>query len=160
MIMLKRVFFVCILILSGCTERISQEEIEAIQTSTVFNVNVDKLWDFLVIAITDDMGLPVTTIEKESKLLVTDFVSIPYERLAEISMTQKDMTISSLVFSQGRYKLNCLVRKVDSTKTSLKILAHIEGRYSLMDTREWYVCKTRGRIEKEIFDAIQNKLIK
>lgn len=161
---MKKLYLLGGIILLGCAPvYISQEEVDAIKKETVYPYGFDKVWSATVEALAD-MEVPIESIEKESGLITTDFIRISSKRINQIGLLFRDDKYMipgsggySFSMRGGRYKLNVFEYLIDSLATKVKVTVHIEVYYKGLD---WTPLKSRGEIEREIFEAIQQNLEK
>lgn len=161
---MKRVFLIVAIFIFGCValqEDIPEQEIDSIIKETVFQHSFDKVWSTIIEVLSDE-SIPIASIEKVSGLVTSDFMSITVGRVSQIAMMKKDggyRQVNTFFITNARYKLNVFVSSLDSTRTKVKITPHIEGFFKFGDLGGgWQVAVSRGRLEKEIFNAIMQKL--
>ncbi len=122
------------------------------KTHTV-NYDYDSVWTKLLYVL-NNQELPITTIEKESGIIVTDFVVFS----PRSSFGQSVIETGFLeTVRDGRYKLNLLVINRGSNSTSIRINTHIEkfSMYALgRNMPVWSHQQSNGFIERSLFDEI------
>lgn len=118
------------------------------QKEHFYDADFNTTWR-VVIDVLNDRSLPITTIEKESGIIVTDFVIISPS--APLILVQPPE-----IARQGRYKLNISVVSA-SEKTKVRINAHFERLSTgfLENFPTWKPQNSTGVLEAELFEAIQ-----
>lgn len=122
----------------------------------VFEYDLDTVWTKLIFVL-NEQELPITTIEKESGIIVTDFVLFD----AKSSFGKSVLQIGTLEFvKEGRYRLNILATKRGKASTSVRINAHIEkfSQELMENTYSWKPQLSNGYIEKQIFTELNTAL--
>ena len=144
------------LMIIGCsTTKITQPRI--IDTK-IFPSSYDEVWQSLVSSLAL-MSLPIASIEKDSGLITTNFVIFASGILADNEIKRISVRPSIMLgtWSQGRYILSVFVEKLDTNSTKVRITSHIEA-YENNVSYSWYVCHSKGVIERQIFNSIESKL--
>lgn len=111
-----------------------------------------------VLDVINEKELPITTIEKESGIVVTDFVIIPFT----FASSRPDLFPAQPLemIQQGRYKLNISVRSA-SVSTKVRINAHFEKFSHIAFIEQfpsWKIQASTGILEKELFNAIESSI--
>ena len=142
--------FICLIsaliLLSGC---VTAPVRPTIKDTEIFQADFDRVWKSTIATIAD-MALPVESIEKESGLVTTKFVSFSFRELHRIAQTP---SIGLGVWSTGRYTLSIFMVSISETATKVKIKAHVEA-FERNVTKSWHVCYSKGILESQIFDSI------
>jgi len=142
-------------LLAGCAP--PQMVKPTIQDTVVIQAPFDKVWGAIVSTLAE-MALPIESIEKESGLITTKFVTFASGIFAEkkIDRIAQKPPLFLASWSQGRYTLSVFVAPVGEDATKIKITAHIEAFERT--TKGWHVCYSKGVIEKQIFDSVKSKI--
>lgn len=121
----------------------------------IFEASYDDVWQALILVLNED-ELPICTIEKESGVIVTDFVRFgPYSSFAQNCLEEGLLE----TIKEGRYRLNVLVIQRGPESVSVRINAHIEKFSKLFfGWYRWHSQATNGYIEYQIFQAIEIEL--
>jgi len=142
---------------SGCVQqRSTPSTIDySYKKERIFSYPLDTVWQAIIETLTEEEE-PITTIEKESRIIVTDFVLFYEGYFPERVLPKKSLE----TIRKGRYKLNIVVRE-EKEGVLVTIRAHIE-KYSkafLEDFPTWKPVKSHGLIEKKFLDAIEKRLV-
>jgi len=129
-----------------------------IQYAVVIQDSFDRVWG-PVVATLAEMALPIESIEKESGLVSTKFVTFASGILAqkEIDRIFQRPSVFLGTWSQGRYTLSIFVTSSGENTTKIKITTHIEA-FEDNVTKSWHICYSKGVIEKQIFDSVRSKI--
>lgn len=129
-----------------------------IQDTEIIDAPFDKVWGALI-ATLSEQSLPIETIEKESGLVTTKFVTFASGFMAERAINEVAVKPSGLLYtwSNARYTVSVFVTKSGENTTRVKITSHIEA-FENNVTKSWMVCYSNGVIEKRIFDSIEAKI--
>lgn len=130
------------------------------QDTEVFNAPFDKVWGAIVATIAEQ-GAPVQSIEKDSGILTTQFVSFASgfgadKQIGAIAQRPPAGGFLS-VWNAGRYTISIFASRSDSMSTRVKLTPHIEG-YESNVTKSWHVCPSNGSLEAKLFSSIRAKL--
>ena len=101
-----------------------------------------------------DLGLPIEPVDKEGEALTTQVVTVPWEELVRIAEVP---VIPDAIWYEGRYALEIFLSAIDEESTRIKITIDIDG-YEGNVTKKWYICFSRGVLEREIVGLIESKL--
>ena len=146
---------VLVLLCLSCASRQAFIPITTEEKTRVFEHPFDEVWESLVYVLNENEQ-PISTIEKESGIIVTDFVRFdPYSTTAkECIHTQTLETVR-----ECRYKLNILVMNEGPKSTAVRVNAHIEkfSKPFLMDY-SWTSQMSNGYLERRIFDELDDRL--
>jgi hypothetical protein len=148
---------VVFLLFAGCAT-VPTGPVAPIQDSFEIDKPYDVVWKAAV-ATFAEKSLPVTSIEKDSGFITTDFVIFASGLYAEeqINATAVRPAVFLGTWNSGRYSINIYAQSIDSSKTKIKITPHIEA-FENNGTKTWYPCASKGIIEKDIYDSIMSKL--
>jgi len=143
-------------ILAGCAT--TQMVKPTIQDTDVIQAPFDKVWG-AVVATLAEMALPIESIEKESGLVTTKFVTFASGILAEkeIDRIAQRPPVLLAIWSQGRYTVSIFVTSIDENTTKIKITTHIEAFENNL-TKSWHVCYSKGVIERQILVSVRLKI--
>lgn len=141
-------------ILFSCTMP-PQEAREPIKDSEVFNSPFNKVWAGIVSTIAE-MSLPIQSIEKESGLITTQFITDksgwePVKNLAY------NPTVLLGTWTGCRYTYSIFVNTLSENQTKVKVNTHIEGFESNV-TKDWHVCQSKGILEDQFFNMLRSSL--
>jgi len=141
--------------LSGCVSaQLKDTTYYAIRDIDI-NKNYNTCWEALL-DVLSDANQPITTIEKESGIIITEFVSIDQSYLVRIAVVPYG--IFGTGYTQGRYKLNIRAKKTSSDVTNIKINAHIEGFWGIIEPYGWRPLESRGVLENDILKSLGSRL--
>lgn len=128
-----------------------------IQDTFIIDAPYEKTWR-AVASVIAERGLPIESVEKESGLLTTKFVTFArgMESDKEIKKVAVIKTSFLLIWERGRYALSIYCEPVSGSTTRVKITAHIEGFESNV-SKSWHVCYSNGNLEKRIAELVQAK---
>lgn len=142
-------------ILTGCASA-------QLRDTTYYNIkdiNIPKdyntCWQNLL-DVLSDQNEPIVTIEKESGILVSDFVNISQDSLIRYALVPYGMMGTG--YTEGRYKLNIRVKKISENVTAVKINAHIEGFWGIVQPYGWLALESRGVLEVGILQQLASKV--
>lgn len=155
---MKKLFIcLCIVFLVGCATA-PIVPYTPIQDTFTINNSYDKVWKAVINTVTEFME-PIKIIEKDSGLLITEFVSLGNRYNAAIKIKSISYPPKLLMPNWGgcRYSYTINISKIDDNNTKIKILSNING-YDEGFTKKWYVCQSRGVIEENIFNKITEYL--
>lgn len=128
--------------------------------TAVLDAPFDKVWQATVATLAEE-GMPIQTIEKESGIVTTQFVSFASGYSAEREIDQlakRPRTFLGLgTWNSGRYTLSIYVSRVDSATTRIKATPHIEG-FENNVSKSWVMCESNGALEEKMFAGIRSKL--
>lgn len=150
---MKKIYFFAVLflvILTGCatTEIVAPPPIH---DTEVVQGSFENVWRAILTALTETR-LPLKLIEKESGMIVTEFVPL---RRWEIDDVAETPFVFLATWTEGRYNLNILAEPSDENATKIKVVVHIEA---FERDEGWYVCSSKGVIEKRIFDFVKARI--
>lgn len=147
---MKRVLVILgLLMLSGCTTMpinsspAKQEE--------VFNLSFDDVWKQVVEVLSDE-NYPIESIEKDSGLITTEFISTGGDQIQRIARLEKGMFFA---WTTGSYKLNIFVVSIDDSHTRVKINPYIKAYNYILESWKQRASST-GLIERSIFRRIKD----
>lgn len=134
------------LLLTGCVRSVDY----SYERNRTFLCSFDTVWRSTMSVLTDREE-PISAIEKESGIIVTDFVLF-YE--GHFDKTVLPMGALEII-KQGRYKLNIVVQEVEG-KTLVRVRAHIEklSKAFMENYYTWKPVQSGGLIENEILEQI------
>ena len=137
------------LLLTGCVRSVDY----SYERDRTFLCPFDTVWRMTMRVLTDREE-PISAIEKESGIIVTDFVLF-YE--GHFGKTVLPMGALEIV-KQGRYKLNIVAQEVGG-KTLVSVRAHIEklSKVFMEDYYTWKPVRSGGLIENEILEQIATR---
>ena len=121
--------------------------------STIINAPVDVVWQSIIKEVGIDY--PIESIEKESGLLTTTFVSIGAGFLNK-SMAQWVLNPECFLCTWNglRLKMNIMVDGNSPSSTNVTIRAHYEG-YENNVSKQWIPLASNGSLEEDIFTRIR-----
>ncbi len=130
---------------------------QAIQTTERFSATKDQVWHLVLSEI--GLNYPVSSIEKDSGLITTDFVSLPAGMYnSEMGRwVQKPNAGMFATFNGLRMKMNILVSETTPATTTVTVRAHFEA-YENNVHKQWIACPSNGTIEIELFTLIRASL--
>lgn len=110
------------------------------QKERVYQADYDRTW-FAVLDVLNERVIPLTIVQKDSGLIITDVVE------ARTGMID-------------RFKLNISVRQ-QSNATKVRIDGRFEyfNRSGSFDLGRWEVQESTGKLESELFQSIEKKLV-
>lgn len=138
-----------------------------VQNSKVFNGPLEKVWS-ATIASLGQRGIIVNNLDKQNGLITTN----PWVNPSWTGAQNPDADCGELSRpGLGTFRLrltvtfNLLLKPVDSSRSSVKIVSLFVGTYSSVDAFgavyddvRTLNCSSKGALEKELFDAIQSQL--
>ena len=131
----------------------TQSYISSAEKTHTVNYDYASVWTN-VIYVLNNQELPIITIEKESGLLVTDFVV--FSPRSPFGQSVIKPSLLEMV-RDGRYKLSLLVLNKGPNLTSIRINTHIE-KFSTnalaSNIPVWSYQQSNGFIERSLFDEI------
>jgi len=144
-------------LLSGCATTSVVRPV--IQDSYLVEAPYDKAWSAIV-ATAAEKSLPVKSIEKDSGLLTTDFVTLAngYSTDNQLKLVAQKPSIFLGVWEGARYALSIYATPQGEGSTKIKITSQIQG-YESNVTKQWHVCYSTGTLEEEFFISVRSKLL-
>ena len=145
-------WFFILLILMGCTGA-PIAPLSSEQKERIYQADFEKTWR-AVLDVLNERSEPIGTIEKDSGIIVTDFVLMSGLETAFFPIQPMQ------AIRQGRYKLNISVKSA-SDKTWVRINAHFERFSSIIMVEtfpSWKSQNSTGALERQLFDAIEKQL--
>jgi hypothetical protein len=121
-------------------------------TAMTFSAPKNTVWPLLVAQI--GLDYPVKIAEKDSGLITTEMVNIPFSSLDNGSTTP---TILLGIWDGSRMSLNAMAVESEPGKTTVTIRAHYEAFESNV-TKSWVTCDSNGHLENEILTRIQSQV--
>lgn len=150
-----KVILVCIF-LNGCVSAQLRDTTYYKIRDMDFDKDYNACWQVLLDTLSDE-NQPITVIEKESGIIVTEFVMIDLSNLLRIA-SRVPYGIFGTGYTEGRYKLNIRVKRTSPNVTNIKINAHIEGFFGIMQPYGWHPLESRGVLENDILKNVVSKL--
>lgn len=141
--------------LTGCISAQMRDTTYYTNRDINFPKDFNSCWQNLLDVLSDG-NAPIVTIEKESGILITEFVSINKDSLIGYAMVPYG--IMGTGYTEGKYKLNIRVKKIADNITNVKINAHIEGFYGIVQPYGWHALESRGVLEVGILQQLASIL--
>lgn len=145
-----------LMLLTGCVT-VTNYEKDILPTARTFDAPRDKVWQAVVAEV--GTKYPVKSIEKDSGLLTTDFVSVPAGQMnAEMGKWVMPPSVDQpmAIWNGLKVSLSVMVLEPQAGKTSVNIRSHYEAYFH--QGKQWFVCESNGRREQSILDAIGSGL--
>ena len=131
-----------------------------------FNKDLNTCWQVLLDVLSDE-NQPIATIEKESGIIVTDFVLIDKSSLMRYASVPYNPRGTG--YTQGKYKLNIRVKKTSEGVTNIKVNIYLEGFWNESQRSGWenawhpvasgaHPLESRGVLENEILQSVNSML--
>jgi hypothetical protein len=129
-----------------------------IYNSATFSAPFDEVWSALISTLAEQ-ALPIESVEKESGLITTKFVTFASGLLADERIDYYTVKPSGLlnVWNQGRYTISAFVTPSGEEAAVVRITTHIEA-YESNVSKSWHVCYSKGVLEREIFNSIRSQI--
>ena len=150
------ILFLCSMVfLIGCGSPLVKPKIT---DSRTFDAAYDDVWRAVVQAFAE-RSLPVSTLEKDSGFITTQSHIIDYGLFSETTLEAIAVhpNIAFGVWENPKLSVNGFVSTEGGNITRVKINTHIEA-YEKNMFGKWYICYSKGIIEKDILNTIQSKL--
>lgn len=126
------------------------------RTTAVISAPKEKVWPLIVAEV--GLKYPVKSVEKDSGLLTTDFVSLQaglYNRDASQWVNPPKVLLG--VWNGLRMRMSVLTIEPEPGKTTVTINCHFEARETNV-VKDWVIAETNGAIENGILTRIEKQL--
>jgi hypothetical protein len=131
------------------------------QSIMIYNASYDKVWKQLLSFFKDrEITLPIA--EKESGLIVTEELKIPYRGFAyQSDYCDCGRPGGFYVFHEIIGKINVIVKKLSEDKTSVEVSTNYRASKWLgSNFKGWVMCESKGFAEKRILTYLESHLSK
>lgn len=152
---MKKVTLFLLVILAGCATAPADKP--PIKDAQTIQAPFDEVWRATVSTLAE-MALPIESMDKGNGSITIGVVRFTggWAAPKEINRVAKKPSVFLGTWSAGRYTLSLFVRPNGEDATRVKITTHIEA-YEDYITGKWHTCRSKGVIEKQIFDSIELK---
>ena len=154
---MRRILIVTVLASTLLTLACAKQMVTATaeQRSREYDAPFDDTWERLVHVVTE-LGLPVTTIEKDSGLLGTDFYVFDARGNEAKLVLQEQSSLETI--QGGWFKMSVLVSRLTDSRTRVKINCQIEKLSSILGESAWRYQPSNGYLEQRYLDLIGDGL--
>jgi hypothetical protein len=133
----------------------------AIEDAALYAAPFDKVWGAVVATLSEE-SYPIGAIDKSSGLITTQQVILLEGLSAMVATDSYAVRPSNLLgrvaIDKLRVSMNVFANSQDSGSTRVKVTAHFEGMWTGEAANGWYVCPSKGLLEKRLLDAVRAKL--
>jgi hypothetical protein len=142
-----------ILISLSCAPRMAVSPSLPIEKERTYQYPFSPVWTKLIYLLNEE-ELPIAVIERESGVVVTDFVRFGFHSRFGTSVIKPGILES---VREGRYTLNILVVAETESVTTVRINVHSEKLSEPLLTRgyDWAATGSTGYIEKDLLDKLE-----